>query len=48
MFSILTAAKCKKGSNVSHVLQTFQQRHQVQKIVICRIVDPAFYGYGIV
>jgi hypothetical protein len=48
MLPILATPKREKGPNIRHILQAFQQRHQVQKIVICGVINPTLYRYCIV
>jgi hypothetical protein len=48
MLSILAAPKREKSPNICHILQAFQERHQVQKIIVCRIINPTLYRYCIV
>lgn len=36
------AAQGEESSNVSHVLQRFENGDEMQEVVVCGIVDPAF------
>ena len=48
MLPILAATKREKRPDISHILKTLQQWHQMKKIIIGRIIDPTFYGYRVV
>jgi hypothetical protein len=43
-----TLSEGKQRAHISHVLQTFKQRYQVQQFVVCRVANPAFDGDGVV
>ena len=43
-----TLSEGKQRAHISHVLQTFKQRYQVQQFVVCRVANPAFNGDGVV
>jgi hypothetical protein len=40
--------KRKQCTHVSDILQAFQQRDEVQQVVVCWVANPAFDGNGIV
>jgi hypothetical protein len=48
MLPIFAATKREKRSDISQILKTLQQWHQMKEIIIGRIIDPAFYGYRVV
>ena len=43
-----SSPECKKSPYISHVLESFQQRYQMEQVVVSGIVDPTFDWYGIV
>lgn len=45
---VLAPPQRKQRANVGHILQSFEKGHQVQQVVVSRIVDPALYGYCVV
>lgn len=43
-----TPPQRQKSTNISDILQSFQDGNQVQEVIISWIVDPPFDWYGIV
>ena len=48
MLPIFSTSQGKQRSHIRDMLQPFEQRHQVQQIIIRRVVNPAFYRDSIV
>lgn len=48
MLPILPTSQGKQRSHIRDMLQPFEQRYQIQQIIIRRIVNPAFYRDSII
>lgn len=48
MFPVLPTSQGKQRSHIRDMLQPFEQRHQMQQIIIRWVVNPAFYWDSIV
>ena len=44
----LPPSERQKSTDVSHILHSLQDGNKMQQVIICRVVDPPFYWYGII